>query len=235
MRLPRWVSSAALVLVFGIPATASAAPITLGQIDTFEDGTTQGWLINLLGMGSPPLPVPANVPGGGPAGAGDNFLGMVSTGIPLTAGNRMTVLNATQWAGDYLAGGVTAISMDVANFGPTDVNLRLLFEDAMGGPPTNVAVSTNSIFLPAFSGFGGWTTVIFPINPGSLTALSGNVNSALSNTTILRIFDSAALTFPGTPSLAIMGFDNITATSVPEPATLLLLGTGMALALRRRR
>src|SRR5690606_19044738 len=150
MRAPRWVSSTALVLLLGIPAAASAAPITIGQIDTFEDGTTQGWQINLLGMGTPLLPVPANIPTGGPAGSGDNFLEMVSTGIPMTAGNRMTVLNAAQWAGDYLAGGVTAISMDVANFGPTDVNLRLLFEDAMGGPPSNVAVSTNSILLPAF-------------------------------------------------------------------------------------
>ncbi|HEY0875142.1 MAG TPA: PEP-CTERM sorting domain-containing protein [Vicinamibacterales bacterium] len=233
MRAPRWVSSTALVLLLGIPAAASAAPITIGQIDTFEDGTTQGWQINLLGMGTPPLPVPANVPTGGPAGSGDNFLGMVSTGIPMTAGNRMTVLNAAQWAGDYLAGGVTAISMDVANFGPTDVNLRLLFEDAMGGPPSNVAVSTNSILLPAFSGFGGWTNVIFPIHPGALTALNGSVTGALSNTTILRIFDSAALTFPGSPSIAAVGFDNITA--VPEPATLLLLGTGVAFALRRRR
>jgi hypothetical protein len=113
------------------------------------------------------------------------------------------------------------------------VNLRLLFEDAMGAPPQNVAASTNSILLPAFSGFGGWTNVVFPINPGSLTALQGSVNAVLSNTTILRIFDSAALGFPGSPSLALVGFDNITA--VPEPATLLLLGTGVALALRRRR
>jgi hypothetical protein len=230
MRLSPWVSSAALALVLGVSANASAAPITVGQIDTFEDGTTQGWQINLLGMGSPVLSVPANFPTGGPAGNGDNFLMMISTGVPMTAGNRMTVLNAAQWAGDYLAGGVSAISMDVFNFGPSAVNLRLLFEDAMGAPPQNVAVSTNSILLPAFS---GWTNVIFPINPGSLTALNGNVNTALSNTTILRIFDSAALTFPGSPALSVVGFDNITA--VPEPATLLLLGTGVAFALRRRR
>lgn len=37
--------------------------VMLGQTDTFENGTTENWLINLLGMGVPPaaaLPVNAS-------------------------------------------------------------------------------------------------------------------------------------------------------------------------------
>lgn len=31
--------------------------VMIGQIDNFEDGTTQNWIINVLGMGSPPFPL----------------------------------------------------------------------------------------------------------------------------------------------------------------------------------
>src|SRR4029453_3320693 len=105
--------------------------VTIGQVDNFEDGTTQNWVINLLGMGSPPpSTLPTNVPTGGPAGAGDNYLRLTSTGIPETAGSRLVAVQYQhQWAGNYIAAGITAITMDVNNLGDTDHYLRVLFAD----------------------------------------------------------------------------------------------------------
>ena len=62
----------------------------------------------------------------------------------------------------------------------------------------------------------------------------GNANAVLSNTTVLRIIDSP------TPTEAVtiagqLGVDNIEAAAVPEPATLLITSTGLALAARYRR
>ena len=67
---------------------ALAIPITP---DTFEDGSTQGWVANLLGMGSHPAP-PANVADGGPLGAGDNYLQITALGGG-GAGSRLSAIN----------------------------------------------------------------------------------------------------------------------------------------------
>jgi hypothetical protein len=73
-----------------------ASPVTLGQIDTFEDGTTQNWLVGLLGAPHPAPPV--NVPTGGPAGVDDNYLLLSAIG-GVGAGNRLTAINVSQWGG----------------------------------------------------------------------------------------------------------------------------------------
>ena len=221
-----------LMVTCGLTATANAAPI-LGQIDDFEDGTTDGWRINLVGTGMPPaVALPANIATGGPGGADDNYLRLTSLGVA-DAGGRLTAANPAQWAGDYVAAGITAISMDVRNLGPTDLTLRLLFEDPVAGPPVNVAVSTHGILVPVG---GDWVNVIFPIAPGALTAVLGDVNLALTQTTVLRIFHGSTANFPGEPTLAQLGVDNITAEQfqTPEPAILALFGLGGAVLVRRR-
>lgn len=224
--------STVCVLAVLLVRPASAAPIFAGQQDTFEDGTTQGWVVSPLGA-SHPAP-PANVPTGGPAGADDNYLLVRSVG-GTGPGSRLTVINPVQWAGDYLAGGVGSISMDLINLGTTDLSLRLLFEDPAGGPPTHVAVSTVPLLLVAGS---GWVHATFNIALGDLTALVGDASAALSGTTAFRLFHSEAIGFPGPSVVASLGVDNITAeagAAVPEPASLLLMGTGLAAAWVRRR
>ena len=220
--------------MLGVMAGANAA--TFGQTDTFEDGTTQGWIVGLLGAPHPAPPV--NVPDGGPDGAGDNYLLLTAVGGG-GPGNRLSAINpSAQWAGDYTSGGITTIAMDVNNFGNSDLALRLLFADPLSGPPNNLAFSSEAVAVPAGS---GWISILFPITAESLTAGLGSVDTALANATEVRVFHSAADTFPGESIVAQLGIDNIqatAATAVPEgSSTIVLLSCGllsMAMCKRRR-
>jgi hypothetical protein len=201
-------------------ATTSHGAVILGQVDTFEDGTTQEWSIGSI-FGGHPAP-PANVPSGGPAGVDDNYLRLTALGGG-GAGSRLSVLNRSQWSGDYLAAGVSRIQLDVRNFGPEDVVLRLGFFDPVGGAPTNGAVTDG---VPVFAG-GEWQRIEFLTTPATMTTLFGDVTALMSNVTEVRLFHNPNPTFPG-PGLgpptvnALVGIDNIRA--VPEP------GWGVAVA-----
>jgi hypothetical protein len=218
-------------LTLGCALSVPSQAVTLGQTDTFESGTTEGWVINLLGSGNPPPEaLPRNIADGGPTGSGDNFLRLTALGGG-GAGSRLVVNHLGAWAGDYVSAGVTGIRMNVRNSGSTDLTLRLVFENPSGGPPTDLAVSTAGIFLPAG---GGWTRAVFPATAAALSPVFGSVANALSSTTVLRLFHGTDASFPGPAVAAVLDVDNITA--VPEPATWALwAGGALLLAARRRR
>jgi hypothetical protein len=195
-----------------------AAAIGLGQVDNFEDGSTQGW-----GSGAANAAPPANVASGGPAGAGDNYLLVTSSGIR-GPGGKLVALSGAQWSGDYLAAGITAISMDLSNLGSSDLSLHLLLAGSGGAS----AITTQPLLLPAGS---GWTHLSFNLAPAALT---GPALQALGGVTQLRLFHGDAAVFPGPDIAAQLGVDNITAVPEPRSAALLLAGLA-ALAARRRR
>jgi len=212
------------VCLLALIGAGQLAAAVIGQVDTFEDGTTMGWFV----PGLSPVP-PANITTGGPAGVDDNYMQLIATGGG-GAGSRLAVLNESQWAGNYSAEGITFIHLDVNNFGPSDLYLRLLFEDFEGpGPPVNFALTTNAIFVPAGS---GWTGVDFRITAADLTALFGTAAGALLDTDTLRLFHNPDPDFPG-PGVGIptvnvtLGVDNITAIGVPEPGTMSLLAAAL--------
>ncbi|QDV33874.1 PEP-CTERM sorting domain-containing protein [Tautonia plasticadhaerens] len=239
MDMMRW-SALVLLAAIGVlsPSAAFADPI-VGQVDDFEDGTTQGWTVNFAGMAPPPADaLPTVVSTGGPGGAADSFLMLTSLGGN-GPGSRLSVGNLDpRWTGDYLAAGVRAITMDVNNFGSTELALRLAFEDPTAGPPSNVAFSTDALIVPTGS---GWMTVTFLIGPGDLTAGLGDVDAALTGATLIRLYHSPDPNFPNPVSpipavVAQLGIDNIAV--VPEPASLVLTVTGLiglCSSIRRRR
>jgi hypothetical protein len=204
-----------------------ALALPVGSVDTFEGSTTEGWLINVLGVGGN-VPQPVVVPTGGPGGAGDGYLQLTADGGN-GPGGKLVALNLNQWAGDY--GNVSGIRMDVRNFGATDLALRLLFEELGPMGPVNIAASTVPLLLPAGS---GWTTLLFPVGLSSLTALEGSVAAVLSNAHVLRIFHNPVIGFPPPAVAARLGIDNVQAVAVPEPVALVLFATGLAALARRR-
>jgi hypothetical protein len=230
------ITLVALLAIVLVPAALFASPIA---IDDFEDGTTQGWFVPGGGpLGSHPAP-PANVLGG-QGGALDNYLLLTALGGG-GSGSRMSVLNESQWTGNFA--GITGIDMDVNNFGPDSLFLRLLFVNfPPGGPPlgpTDVAWTLAPIIVPSGS---GWTHISFDLSPSNLFAPFGTAG-ALSDVNELRLFHSVAPFFGGPgvgsePVVARLGVDNIAAAAVPEPTSLLLLSTGglgLLATMRRRK
>ncbi|MEA2553376.1 MAG: hypothetical protein QOJ65_1552 [Fimbriimonadaceae bacterium] len=221
------ILGAAVALVLGA-STGSAYGVVLGQIDTFEDGSTDGWVNSLLGRGGPNPPI--NVSTGGPGGTDDNYMLLTSSGSP-GPGGKMVVINPAQWSGDYIGGGVTTLTMALNNFGDTELHLRILFEKvAPGSGPTDVAGSTDAFVIAPHS---GWVNATFDVTPGALTSLLGSVDNALSDATVIRLYhNSAGPGFPPGDIAASLGVDNIRA--VPEPGTLTAFLVGGAIMARRR-
>lgn len=205
---------ATLTVLCALLAPAAARAVVIGQVDDFEDGTTRDWVVGIAGV-EPNAP-PANVPTGGPRGAGDHYLLLTAVSREIF-GNRLTVINQTQWTGDYLAAGIDAIAMDVRNLGATPLALRLQLSDPAPGSLVrgdNAAFSTVAVNVPAG---GGWTRVAFPVDADSLTAGSGTVLDALANVTDLRIFHNPNPRFPGPRIDARLGVDNVTARPLGPP------------------
>lgn len=191
MTSPRACAKALILLTL---AATPALALTVGQIDTFEDGTTAGWSVGN------PSPVPTqNIASGGPLGLNDNYLQLRSIGGS-GPGSRLMAFNRAQWAGDYVAAGAGVVALDVNNFGLTDLSLRLVFTDG-----ANTAV-TQVVNVPSAS---GWQDIQFAIEAADLIVLSGSAAAALAGNSEFRLMHNPLASFPPPPFAAMVGVDNL--------------------------
>ncbi len=209
-------AAAAIVVMASLPAQA----IVIGTLDNFQDLTTQGW------EGAAPV----NQPSGGPAGVGDAFLQITSTGGNGPGSRLATDNSAPRWTGDYLSAGVTAIEADFLNLGTTTLEMRIVvFHGSI-----NRFTSTVADVVPAD---GAWHHMVFALDAGSLTRVLGTdtYEQALSSVDNLMLrHNSGSPSAGGTPIASSLGIDNIQAVPAPGPAGLLAVAVG-ALSRRRRR
>lgn len=219
---------AAAIFAASMVVPATMVGDTIGQIDTFQNGTTNGWFAGGITGGVPANP-PTVVSNGGPGGTGDAYLRITAVGGD-GPGSRLVAINSAQWTGNLLAAGIQGVAMDLRNFGNTALTIRLRVENPLMGPPTDEAVSNVGVTLAAS---GGWTHAFIPLSAANFTAVLGSPQAALSNTTFFRIIH-APTAGDAEPVVGVLGVDNITLVGVPEPSTMLMLAGGLGFIAFRR-
>ncbi|MGB8167160.1 MAG: hypothetical protein WCF18_06685 [Chthoniobacteraceae bacterium] len=184
--------------------------VSLSSFDDFQSANTD-WQ-NGVGPGIVSL-------GGGPAGPDDYFL-QVPSYARGGVSSRLVIFNQGEWSGDYIGAGITQIEMDLANFGATDLAMRLAFtlETARIG-----YVSLEPMSLPADA---VWRHFVFPIDASAFVPIgtTDTFVEALSNVTQFRILSQDGGSPTSTRGDAIeasLGVDNVAALTavVPEPST----------------
>ena len=199
MKSKSYMLTIAMVMLLGRHAVGA---ITLGQIDDFEDGTTQGWREGFQS------PNPTNhIGSGGPTGVGDAFVENVSSGSSSVAGGKQVMFNRSQWSGDYVSGGIKRIFADMTNLGSNPMSMRI----AIKSGSTRYG-STSATILPAD---GIWRRVSFGLNVTEMSMIKGAaaLDTALSNVSELRMLSaSTGPKWKGDAIAATLGVDNITAS-----------------------
>lgn len=192
-----------LFLFFSLLISTTVCAQTVGQVDDFEDGTVQGWII--APFATPPNPT-TNIATDGPAGVDDNFLQYASTGTS-GAGSKMIILNQdARWQGDFTTAGIVRIKMDV-RVTEADLDLRVSLTGGGG------RISTiNAVTVAAGS---GWTSVVIPIAASDMQTVTGgsSVSGTLADVTEIRILSHPSPSWQGETIDSTLDIDNIEAAT----------------------
>ena len=205
-----------------------ADAVVFGQLDDFQDGTTNNWTNG--GLATPVM----NVSTGGPGGVGDSYALVTATGGG--PGGRLTTFNFQQWAGNFIAAGITTLQIDLLNQSAVPLSIRFAFEvDTFNGAPGYL---TAPMLLAVGS---GWQHFSISIAAPDLIAVDNPdaYSSFFTNIGEVRIINEAGTSnLNGDPVVGMLGFDNVHA--VPEPTTtalaiggVLLLGANLLRKQRR--
>jgi hypothetical protein len=229
--MDRFCLVAALTVALSSCGSASGQ-VLLGRIDDFQASMT-----DTLGWTNGGINSPIVVVGGGPLGAGDNFLQIMANG-GIGAGSKLVSFNRTRWRGDFLNAGspgaaVTSVAMDLKVTSGPPLKMRIALKS--GTLQTSPGYATTTAFdLPAD---GLWHHAIFNIDAASLTPFFSPtpLGTFLQNVAEFRILHSVAPSLDGDSIVANVGVDNITPVGVPEPSALALVAIGTVSLVRRRR
>ena len=145
--------------------------------------------------------------------------------MPAGRERKLTIFNREQWIGDYLAAGVIAIEMDLANLGADPLLMRFAMKNDLG-PGAAGFTATDPFLLPAD---GAWHHAVFPLTESAMTRLNSldlTLADLLANVVEARILHSMDPSLTGDNIRATLGVDNIQAVYVPEPTAGLLLTIG---------
>ncbi len=209
------------IALLGVPGSASA--IAAGQLDDFQDGTTQDW-VDALGGAISPVP-PVVLADAGPGGVGDFALRLTSTGAVIGAGSKLVVNNVDpRWQGDYLAAGVDGLMLDVRNVGASDLLLRVAVDGPAVGATGGRWVSPAAL-IPAQS---GWQTVTLSLAPEELLPgdfAATDAEATLANVGVLRLLHASAAGWVGDSIAAQLLIDDIEALPEPRLAATLVIGS----------
>lgn len=174
----------------------STAQLQVGQVDSFDNGATQGWQ------------------------RGSN----VSGALQLTAdgaGNsgKLVTFNTTQWAGNYLAAGVTAIQMTLENPSNQTLNVRLAF--GTNNAPRRGETWFSSTLAATLAPNSAAQTFTFPISASDLTRVQGDATyeEVFATVQTLRIVNGPEPTSQGVNVAATLLVDNITAVGATTVET----------------
>ena len=189
---------------------ADGLAIELGQVDDFESNNEQGWIWGRSGFGGPIAVSSVD---------GTNYLETESFGGDDAPGSRMALINRSQWTGDYVAAGVTGIRLDALNDGPNfafeSMTVRLGFSSEAASIGSGRVVTTEGFLLERGD---GWKQFEFDLT--NLTPIAGsNPMEVMSSVSEMRIISAADPSFIGDQFIARLGLDNISAVTIPEPAT----------------
>lgn len=227
------------VMAVVLGANSAHASPTLGQIDTFQDGTKGTWQ---GGGEATHTNASTLVTDGGPTGVGDHYLKInssVNASFPNDAPRLLAIstIPATEWNGDFVTPGVTGVSMDLLNPNSFALTMRVAFRDGtLNSSPAYVTNNTAAYTLPADN---AWHHVTFNFTTADMTTVGspGALTPFLQAVQEFRIVDSATASFQGdqfTTGEGFFGVDNLQA--VPEPSGLFLsaLALGVLVATSRR-
>ena len=203
-------------------ATLFACPsaifgISLGQVDTFENGTVQGWKPEGFGV------LVSNINGGGPTGINDHYLDVFAGGSNIQS--NLQTHNDSQWTGNFVAAGVTPISMDLKGvFGARHCRSELQSPKALVAQVRSGTVRTPYSLVPD----GMWHHAEFSLDQNDLAAVNSPhpLMVDLANVAEMRLIRSAGPKVIADVQPGEFLVDNITA--VPEPSSIANLVAGLA-------
>jgi hypothetical protein len=164
---------------------------------------------------------------------GDFYMRMPVGINPGNRGSKLIAFNPTDaWTGDFVAKGVTGVSLNFSNFSESDpVYLRIAISN-LASPQQSGGTWWVTDAYEFFAPESGWGNVSFQINESSMHRvgnLSGELGldtfeETMSNINGFRILSStlgyAAI---GDEFYGVVGMDDIQLVTIPEPSFISLL------------